>query len=94
MPTVFNRIWAFHKNQKAPFEFFTQDRRSEIGSIVAKEYFTKHFTRRIGKVKTNERDTEPCLVWNYPPEFRERLDKLILNYYRKINRGQSANLKK
>lgn len=84
MATVFGRIWAYHKKSNAPV--LPIEDRQTLGNIVRKEFFTK-FKLSCWKQDSIE-DGVKMKVLNYHPDFTERLDKLILNYYRKLKREQ------
>ncbi len=63
----------------------SKDQRFELGQKVIKEYLKSTKKPYFKKVKANTHDFDGMVLY-YPPEFTKRMDKLILNYYRAVDR--------
>lgn len=77
MPTVYNRVYAIHKNQKKPM--LNPEQRFELGLLIREE-FKKTGKGHFAKVKANPYDFDGMVNY-YPKEFRERMDEMIFKYH-------------
>lgn len=84
MPTLFNRLYAYHKTFNVPL--LQLEQRGELGKKIIARYMkikeAKKY-KRFTRVTSKEYDFKGAVI-NYPVEFRQEMDKLIKTYYKRL----------
>lgn len=78
MPTLFQRIFAYSKNNNLPI--LPVEKRSQLGVIVLEKWKVSGITKRYTKIKSKEYDFDGKVI-HYPKEFRDEIDKVIKEFY-------------
>lgn len=84
MPTVFNRIYAYSKNNNVAM--FSMFQRIQIGRVVIGAYFSAGGTeKKLGKAQASKYDGNGKFrVMYYPKEYTALIDDIIDNYYKNV----------
>lgn len=77
MPVVFNRVFAYCVTKK--IRLLSISDRQALGTIIASSYFTSGIKKPIRRVEKKEPEGTFKVLY-YPKEFRDEMDRIIVDY--------------